>query len=386
LASIPTHVVSDPNLSMSALLKRTPPSETNSYKHEKTIAGSTYIKDCEGNSLVVKINGGMEEPFEDTGHALLKAQILQAIIKLGPCSDVFAEDDGLDESRFQFIQETAPVQQAMSLWFETIDEEMYRYYKQHSKRVPMSISSFTNNQNFASLSSLEGVEIHNSQGTNEMQGGWMAMTCVGAFLGGDLCLPDLDISLRLLPGDVVFLLSGILDYFISPIVGERKALMFFSHDMPNAVILARESFKGISKEGAGLKRASVKASVWDERSQRFRFVEEGPWGPPRVEAGVMVNWGKNTPDMALPPYPTQEEDLTPEQLFKAQRRKNKFLCFARSEVKSGGVAIEEVERVENTPVAAFYLLNAVERHRYKMGHYPFRPMGRLKRKRERVGF
>lgn len=135
-----------------------------------------------------------------------------------------------------------------------------------------------------------------------------------------------------------------------------------------------------------VERAVVRKSVWDSTKERFQFAEEESDDLEEETNKTTANsMSKSniTPYSELPPYPTRKEDLTVEQLRKAQRRKNKFLCFARSEVKYGEVAREEVVKIEATPVEAFYVLNLLEQYRYKMGHYPFAPMGRTKRKRER---
>lgn len=55
------------------------------------------------------------------------------------------------------------------------------------------------------------------------------MTCVGAFSGGELCLPQLDVKLAFQPGDVVFFRSAVLEHFIAPCTLPRSSFVFFSH-------------------------------------------------------------------------------------------------------------------------------------------------------------
>jgi predicted 2-oxoglutarate/Fe(II)-dependent dioxygenase YbiX len=61
------------------------------------------------------------------------------------------------------------------------------------------------------------------------------MTCLGGFTGGELCLPDLDVKLRFLPGDVIMFRSAVLQHFIRATIGERSSCVFFSYTDPHSI-------------------------------------------------------------------------------------------------------------------------------------------------------
>ena len=89
-------------------------------------------------------------------------------------------------------------------------------------------------------------------------GGWVGMTCVGNFVGGELHLPDFEMSLRFLPGDVVFLREGIR-CLIVPVTGDRRSLLFFSSS---------------SAKDAGARSANLQFAVPARRSKPVKQISE----------------------------------------------------------------------------------------------------------------
>lgn len=100
----------------------------------------------------------------------------------------------------------APVQQAMSLWFETIDKPDYtRFRNQVDKMVDadtgLGAFRFAKTQAFLGFAALRNIQSHNHKDRSEhaCRDGWAGMTCVCDFKGGELCFPDLDVKLRYIP-------------------------------------------------------------------------------------------------------------------------------------------------------------------------------------------
>lgn len=265
-------------------------------------------------------------------------------------------------ARVRFLQDMAPVQQAMSLWFETVAPAKYEAYRQHVDTMAeadtgLSAFKFTSNMSFLGLAYLKNIQAHNHKDKGGVRDGWVGMTCVGEFKGGELCFPDLDVKLRFLPGDIILFRSCILQHFVRATIGERSSLVFFSH------------------------------SSAETRVQNAQFMEEGSEELEKARqeqedalAKKRAHLEKYKAYSHLPQYPTKKEDLTQKQMDRARRRKIRFLAFARKEEKRGEVASEEVAKIENMPDWSFYELNLIELARWEKGLYPFAPTG-SKRKR-----
>lgn len=139
--------------------------------------------------------------------------------------------------RLRFLSGLAPAQQAMSLWFEAIDKEKYKMYRSQvdfmaGEDTGMSTIKFSNNQSFMGIACLRNLLAHNHKDQGSVRGGWVGMTCEGAFTGGELCLPDQDVKIRFLPGDVVSFRSSVMSHFVhSNTIGPRSSLVF-SHSSP----------------------------------------------------------------------------------------------------------------------------------------------------------
>lgn len=137
-----------------------------------------------------------------------------------------------------------------------------------------------------------------------------------------------------------------------------------------------------------ISRALVRRSIWNPVLGKFQFLASGASTPQiqpiQPDCFLSHTLAQHSPALTRPnmnsqhePYPTKESDLTASQLEKARRRKNKFLVFAKSEVKYWGeVGEEEVRAIGKLPLVSFYELNKVERYRWEKGEYPFRSMGR----------
>jgi hypothetical protein len=129
----------------------------------------------------------------------------------------------------------------MSLWLETVAPVKYKAYRQHVDRLVkadtgLSAFHFTNNMSFFGMACLRNIQVYNHKDKGGVRDGWVGMTCVGEFKGGELCFPDLDVKLRFLPGDIIIFRSCILQHFIRTTIGERSSLVFFSHSSADTTV------------------------------------------------------------------------------------------------------------------------------------------------------
>lgn len=83
----------------------------------------------------------------------------------------------------------------------------------------------------------------------------------------------------------------------------------------------------------------------------------------------------------LDPYPTVAADLKSAQMKHAKARKTRFVKYAKQKFKEGTMTKEDLKQVEQTPVPLFYELNLIEMARHAKGCYPFAPMGCSKRRK-----
>ncbi|KAE8440977.1 hypothetical protein EG329_006140 [Mollisiaceae sp. DMI_Dod_QoI] len=409
LASINVEDTPLEELSMKCLVEVNHPEDLEPAIPDRLITDSIHIKDCDGETLFVKINTGAEEVFEGRRHPQIRHHILEAmdrLVKRGvtaptpskdvrhpskyfriakdywtkrgkPCGvylfalwcaqghahDPWALSGPWNHSlsndvvgkkmdigfRFRFLADMAPIQQMMSLWFEVIDPVRYKIFKGHVDMMcdddtGMDAIRYTQNQSFLGIASLRNVQVHNHKDKGDVRDGWIGMTCVGAFTDGELCLPDLNLKVRFLPGDLIFFRIAVLQHFIRATVGERSSVLFFSHSGPRNI---SQNARYMSEDDERY-QAAIDSKL--DNFQKRQDKED------RIRAHA-----------DLPPYPTIESDLTESKLVKASRRKKRFVKHAKEEFKRGHLASEDLERVENTPAAAFYQLNLVELARHAKG-------------------
>ncbi|PVH80933.1 hypothetical protein DL98DRAFT_654382 [Cadophora sp. DSE1049] len=432
--SIPVEYIKDRSKTLKALLANRTAPLPNPVVPDRTIASSIHLKDAIGESLLVKINAGMEEPFEDTPcqqipmheHTLAAMDRLQSAgvqppepsvldlrypqdeyrrtkefssSKNKPCgvlhfacwrqpaypgepkpwghslsSDILGQYPGDFGARMRFLADMAPVQQAISLWFETIDRQRYKSYRQQvdlmtKANTGLEAVKFANNHSFLGMASLRNVQVRNQRDRGDIRDGWVGMTCTGAFTGGELCLPDLNLKLRFLPGDVIFFRSCALQHFINTTTGERSSLVFFSHS-------------GVtSKDGGSARVTNDYVSCLSEKEQSSSGSPvNGNIAAPTTLSRRHSQALKKRIFSHLPKYPTTRADLTEQKLKRARQRKKRFESFAKEEYVRGKINFEELKRVSRAESPEFYELNLVELARYAKGEYPFAPMEPARKK------
>ena len=417
LASIPIELCPNEDKTMAAQLSYNPKQIIEPSIPERTITTSIHIKDLNGESLIIKINTGIEELFEGTPEVPMYKYILDTMDRLendgvpapeptnkdlrhptnnfriakeywnkkgkpcgvfhfacwcqtghahsafdyksGPWNHLLSRDvlgnRGTDVNlRLRFLVEMAPVQQAMSLWFEAIDEDRYKLYRGHvdfleEEDAGVSLIKFANNQSFLGLANLRNVQVHNHKDKGDVRDGWVGMACTGSFTGGELCLLDLELKLRFLPGDVVFFRSCVLQHFVRQTIGERSSLVFFSHSSPRTISqnVRYMAANDPIVEWARQKRVSVEGKKQKMEDRKKAFAH-------------------------LPPYTTVEADLTERNLRHARARKKRFLRHARTALHKGDISKEQARKIWDAPVAIFYEFSLSELMRHSKGLYPFK--------------
>lgn len=191
LAEVPVEVPQDPDLSMEYLRSRNSPTEHEPGIPDRLITDSVHFKDCTGESLLIKVNAGVEDCFEGTQKPMHK-HILEAMNRLESSGDTAPIPANVDNRhptnnyriakkywnskgqpcgvyhfacwrqkgrahdqwstsgpwnhtlsrdilkspqykfgfRIRFLSDVAPLQQTMSLWHEVVDKKRYLDYRQ----------------------------------------------------------------------------------------------------------------------------------------------------------------------------------------------------------------------------------------------------------------
>lgn len=137
----------------------------------------------------------------------------------------------------------------------------------------------------------------------------MEMTCQGSFTGGHLVVPDQQLTIQFLPGDVIFLRSSLIPYIITPCIGERSSLVFFSPSRPAMKV------QSTHKPGKTILETLIDQPVLRQ------------WEKGKLEAQ------KKQLSKGLKPYPTNESDLTERKLKSAEMRKRKYVRYAEGQVE-----------------------------------------------------
>lgn len=403
----------------------------------RTISNSVVIKDVNNETLLVKVNTGIEEVFSRTELYKTKGPMHKHILdsmnrleahgvhppkprnsdarhssdrytiakeywetKKQPCGvfyfacwrplgayrghfssiagpyghvlsrDILGEGAWDFGIRARYLANMAPVHQAISLWFETIDNERYHECRALVDKLAeadtgLEVVKYAQTQSFLALAALRNMQARNHKDRTNVTDGWAGMTCVGSFTGGELCLPDLDVNITFLPGDVIFFRSSLLEHFVRKFVGMRSSLIFFSQTDPKIPLTQNARFiEPGSEEWERI--ATHRAAEIAEEQRRSEKLKEF---------------------QNLEPYPTKASDLSPYKLQMARRRKQRFVGFARREAEKGEgkgkVGWDEVRRLEGLEDARFYELNLVELNRWKRGCYPFAKLSEEERRREK---
>lgn len=236
----------------------------------------------------------------------------------------------------RFLQDIAPVQQAVSLWFEAIDKVKYKSYRD---QVDMMVKAdtgrgafkFANSMAFLGVASLRNILSHNHKDAGDNCDGWAAMTCVGDFTGGELCFPDLDVKLRYLPGDVILFRASMLQHFVKTTSKSLQRTFFqifkmltpthsWRAQLPRLLLPLRPNQHRAKRPLHG-RRLPRTHQAREEKKEQFQRKQE------RVE--------KYKKYSHLPQYPVQKEDLTVREMRKAYLRQYRFIKFATREAKRG---------------------------------------------------
>jgi hypothetical protein len=133
-----------------------------------------------------------------------------------------------------FFINLAQVLQSIGIFYEAIDLDAYARYRMNwqyfVQKTPLRLLDVSYRQCFLGMALLKGVKVGIHTDKGNVREGWVAMICSGDFEGGELCVPGLDLKLGHKPGDIIFLLSSLLEHFVSDFTGNRSSMVFFSHE------------------------------------------------------------------------------------------------------------------------------------------------------------
>jgi len=213
-------------------------------------------------------------------------------------------------------------------------------------------------------------------------------TCHGKFVGGDFCLPDLDIRFKELPGDVVYMHAALITHTVTHFVGQRTSTILTAKTDASCVKKYRNDMSEEEKAAFDKERADKLTTQDAERAAKrlkeLQLIKEYIGTTVDISSGDIV--------VDNPSFPRTEEDYKFayvhnywRRLQDAQRAKNKRV---RSLKKAGQG--EQAAKEAQWPVSLFYVFNKQEQSRLAedKGLNPFevrasqRPSSGKKRKRQ----
>lgn len=95
---------------------------------------------------------------------------------------------------------------------------------------PLQLLTYTRRACFQGLVVVHNLAVEPHKDHSDSKTGWVAMCCWGEFIGGELVIPTLKLSLKFQPGDVIFFRSTLLYHYLMPFVGQRTSFVFLSHE------------------------------------------------------------------------------------------------------------------------------------------------------------
>lgn len=137
-------------------------------------------------------------------------------------------------------QESAPIEQTIGILFNSFFPEQYEkdlaLYQKIVAATGESSLHFTNRKCKLMRADLRSVIVgrHKDGGLNKED--MCIMVPVGTFEGGELWLPDLDIRIKYRPGSFVIMPACLLQHVVSPTIGQRNSLVYYSKDNENTIL------------------------------------------------------------------------------------------------------------------------------------------------------
>jgi hypothetical protein len=136
------------------------------------------------------------------------------------------------EAVSEFHRKVAPLIQTISRLFEPLDPGLYQRYREDYTtwlhKSTLGAIHTCNRTCFLGMALLINLRVEPHKDKQDVKEGWVAMTCIGNFTGGNLVLPALGVQLQHEAGDVIFFRSAVLEHWVAPFKGERTAFVFFT--------------------------------------------------------------------------------------------------------------------------------------------------------------
>ncbi|KAI9780308.1 MAG: hypothetical protein M1816_003118 [Peltula sp. TS41687] len=159
------------------------------------------------------------------GHAHEAPTISRDIIK-GPASQFSAV--------LTFLRSITPLTQTISMLFEAVDRDAYNRYRENYNQwlqnptSPLSAIHTCGRACFMGLALIRNMQAGPHKDSRDTQDGWVGMTCLGDFKGGELVVPALGYKLQHQAGDVVFFRSAVLEHYVADFEGSRTSMVWYT--------------------------------------------------------------------------------------------------------------------------------------------------------------
>ena len=138
------------------------------------------------------------------------------------------------EAAVHFFWETAPLTQAVGLHFQAVDSNGYTCYQATydymSNWLRLHALDFSEQACFLRIALLSNLCARPHWDASNSPNGWVAICAFGDFYGGELVVPELDVTLSLWPGNTVFLQSTLFVHYVRPFQGTHGSMVFFKCD------------------------------------------------------------------------------------------------------------------------------------------------------------
>lgn len=150
-------------------------------------------------------------------------------------SDIL-QSGGRFNASINFFKNITPLTQTMSMLFEALDSDAFQHYRDtynswlQRKNCGLSAIHTCGRACFLGLALLRNLRVSPHKDSRDARDGWVGMTVIGDFTGGELVLSAIGCKLQHQPGDVVFFRSAILEHFVAPFQGNRTSFVFFTKD------------------------------------------------------------------------------------------------------------------------------------------------------------
>ena len=207
--------------------------------------------------------------------------------------------------------------------------------------------------------------VSNHKDGGDSRGTMATWTCFGRFTGADICLPTLDHRLRFLPGDAMILNAAICEHCVTPFIGERTSIVWFSKSDEDSIVKHYTQMEG-EELAAFWEQHAIDMENRESVREDLRAAEEA-----RVQHYIDAGFELASEGQ----FPTWDEwRLTgvpsrPNKLAKATIEKNHEIRTFKKVLSKEDLG--ELGLMKNLPDSLFYPFTKAEKTRLERGRPPF---------------